>query len=224
MELQSVEETDDLEDAEERRSQLIALIIAAPVGAAARGKLFNDCVHEHYELPYLCVKVMDTPEFQRLRDLKQLGGTYSVFTCAAHNRFEHSLGTAHLAGKVASSLRKLQPSLGITEKDVLCCQLAGLCHDLGHGPMSHMFDGKFLTKMKQKTGDTYVPPHEELSTLLFDHLIQHNDLLEEFEKVGLDETDRIFIKEMIDHVRSRMTIRRQSEISRSLSAQQIACG
>lgn len=199
VESQAVEETDDLMDGDERRAALIELIIAAP-RREARGKLFNDCVHEHFELPWLCVKVMDTPEFQRMRDLKQLGGTYNVFTCAAHNRFEHSLGTAHLAGRVASQLRKLQPSLGITEKDVLCCQLAGLCHDLGHGPMSHMFDGKFLNKMKEKTGDAYVPPHEELSTQLLDHLIAENDLLGAFEKVGLDDIDIIFIKEMIDHV------------------------
>ena len=142
---------------------------------------------------------MDTPEFQRLRDLKQLGGTYGVFTCAAHNRFEHSLGTAHLAGRVASQLRKLQPVLGITEKDVLCCQLAGLCHDLGHGPMSHMFDGKFLTKMKDIKGDDWVPPHEELSTQLLEHLIEQNQLWGEFERMGLDETDLMFIMEMIDH-------------------------
>jgi HD superfamily phosphohydrolase len=197
--IHAVEQTDDLEDAGDRRAALIDLLLAAPPGAGSRGKLFNDCVHEHYELPYLCVKVMDTPEFQRLRDLKQLGGTYNVFTCAAHNRFEHSLGTAHLAGKVAAQLSKLQPSLGISEKDILCCQLAGLCHDLGHGPMSHMFDGKFLTKMQQKMGDVYVPPHEELSTRMLDHLIEANDLDKEFKKIGLDETDKMFIKEMIDH-------------------------
>ena len=194
-----VVESDDLEDTDDRREALIGIILDAPPGASMRGKLFNDCVHDHYELPHLCVKVMDTPEFQRLRDLKQLGGTYGVFTCAAHNRFEHSLGTAHLAGCVAEQLRRLQPALGITEKDVLCCQLAGLCHDLGHGPMSHMFDGKFLTTMMQIKGDDSVPPHEELSTQLLDHLIEHNQLWGDFERAGLDETDLLFIKEMIDH-------------------------
>jgi deoxynucleoside triphosphate triphosphohydrolase SAMHD1 len=198
-EQESIVETDDIEDAGARREALIGIILEAPPGASAKGKLFNDCVHDHYELPHLCVKLMDTPEFQRLRDLKQLGGTYGVFTCAAHNRFEHSLGTAHLAGRVASQLRKLQPVLGITEKDVLCCQLAGLCHDLGHGPMSHMFDGKFLTKMKDIKGDDWVPPHEELSTQLLEHLIEQNQLWGEFERMGLDETDLMFIMEMIDH-------------------------
>ena len=55
-------------------------------------KVFNDSVHGHFELHPLCVLVIDTPQFQRLRHIKQLGGAYYVFPSAAHNRFEHSLG------------------------------------------------------------------------------------------------------------------------------------
>ena len=71
---------------------------AGPPVKRGKSRTFNDAVHNHFELPALCIKVIDTPEFQRLRDLKQLGGTYWVFTSASHNRFEHSLGTAFLAG------------------------------------------------------------------------------------------------------------------------------
>ena len=55
-------------------------------------KVFNDPVHGHIKLHPLLVKIIDTPQFQRLRNIMQLGGCYFVYPGAAHNRFEHSLG------------------------------------------------------------------------------------------------------------------------------------
>ena len=55
-------------------------------------QVFNDPVHGHMEFHPLLVKIIDTPQFQRLRYLKQLGSCYFVYPGAAHNRFEHSLG------------------------------------------------------------------------------------------------------------------------------------
>ena len=54
--------------------------------------MFNDPIHGHITIPPLLVRIIDTPQFQRLRDIKQLGGTYYVFPGATHNRFEHSIG------------------------------------------------------------------------------------------------------------------------------------
>ena len=104
------------------------------------GKVINDPVHGHIEIPDYCLEVVDTPHFQRLRDLKQLGASYLVFPGASHNRFEHSLGVSYLAGKLVSRLQAQQPELGITRHDLKLTQLAGLCHDLGHGPFSHAFE------------------------------------------------------------------------------------
>lgn len=55
-------------------------------------QIFNDPIHGHIAIHPLCVKIIDTPQFQRLRSIKQLGGTYFVYPGASHNRFEHSIG------------------------------------------------------------------------------------------------------------------------------------
>ena len=73
-----------------------------------QGKSFNDTIHGWMKLPAYAVRLMDTPQFQRLRDLKQLGVSYWVFPGACHNRFEHSMGTAFLGWSVAGRLQLLQ--------------------------------------------------------------------------------------------------------------------
>jgi len=174
------------------------------------GKTFNDAVHGHFTLPWLCVKIVDTPHFQRLRDLKQLGGTYYVFPCASHNRFEHSLGTAHLAGDFVRTLRDRQPELAITAADVLAIQVAGLCHDLGHGPFSHMFDNNFIPKaikaIKERDPEAVTAEaveHETISVRMIDALVEENGLWKEFKEAGLKEIDMTFIKECIEGIDPR---------------------
>jgi HD-GYP domain-containing protein (c-di-GMP phosphodiesterase class II) len=92
---------------------------------------FKDPIHLFIPMSGLCLKIIDTPEYQRLHHLKQLGACDYVFRGAHHSRFEHSLGVAHLAEKLAKNIKEAQPYLGISDIDVLCVKVAGLCHDLG---------------------------------------------------------------------------------------------
>eukprot|EP00928_Gymnodinium_smaydae_P011198 TRINITY_DN14160_c0_g1_i2.p1 TRINITY_DN14160_c0_g1~~TRINITY_DN14160_c0_g1_i2.p1 ORF type:complete len:470 (-),score=70.03 TRINITY_DN14160_c0_g1_i2:187-1596(-) len=156
-------------------------------------KVFNDPVHGHIELHPLCVKVIDTPQFQRLRELGQLGGVAFVFACASHHRFEHSIGTSYLAGCFVEHLRESHAELHITEADVLCVKLAGLAHDMGHGPFSHLFE-HVVHEIDPSTRDW---SHEDASVEMFDRAIIQNDLLPEFAHYGLYEDDIHFVKELI---------------------------
>uniref|UniRef100_A0A667ZLF0 HD domain-containing protein n=1 Tax=Myripristis murdjan TaxID=586833 RepID=A0A667ZLF0_9TELE len=151
-------------------------------------QVFNDPIHGHMEIHPLLVKFIDTPQFQRLRNIKQLGAAYYVYPGASHNRFEHSIGVAHLAGQFLQALRDRQPDLDITDEDILCVQIAGLCHDLGHGPFSHLFDGRFIPEIRK---------HEDASKMMFDHMVEVNELKKEMEKYKLDK-DLEFIKQLID--------------------------
>jgi HD superfamily phosphohydrolase len=155
-------------------------------------KIFNDPIHGHIELSNMCVKIIDTPQFQRLRDISQLGGVYYVFAGASSRRFEHCIGVSFLARQFALQLRARQPELNVTDEDVLCLEIAGLCHDLGHGPFSHMYDGKFLPQMGVQK---FV--HEHASIALLDLLLDENDLWPELRKNNLNEADVHFIKELI---------------------------
>ncbi|XP_072487553.1 deoxynucleoside triphosphate triphosphohydrolase SAMHD1 isoform X2 [Notamacropus eugenii] len=157
-------------------------------------KIFNDPVHGHIDLHPLLIRIIDTPQFQRLRYIKQLGGSYYVFPGASHNRFEHSLGVGYLAGCLVRELQEKQPELQITERDMLCVQIAGLCHDLGHGPFSHMYDGRFIPLARPELNWK----HEIASVKMFEHLVNANGIETVMKKYGLiPEEDICFIKEQI---------------------------
>ncbi|XP_053387221.1 deoxynucleoside triphosphate triphosphohydrolase SAMHD1-like [Mercenaria mercenaria] len=161
-------------------------------------KVFNDPIHGNIELHPLCVRIVDTPQFQRLRFIKQLGGAYFVYPGAAHNRFEHSIGVCHLAGRLVRALKEkefedLEEKFKITPTDILCVEVAGLCHDLGHGPFSHLFDKTIIPKLRKEKWE-----HENGSVDMFRYMLKVNDgLQEEFEKQGITSKDRTFIEELI---------------------------
>lgn len=96
----------------------------APAPSPRRPVSITDAIHRTIELHPLCAAIMDTPEFQRLRGVKQLGVCSHVFPCAVHDRFQHSLGVSHLAGGWAQHFRAHQPQLNISDADILCVAIA----------------------------------------------------------------------------------------------------
>lgn len=148
-------------------------------------------IHGHIEIPEVAVAIIDTPQFQRLRFIKQVGGCHFVYPDATHTRFQHCLGVGHLAYEYATSLGQRHPE--ITEKDAVCVMIAGLCHDLGHGPYSHFWEG-FVRKANPNL-DWH---HEDSSIKIFDHMLEENKLRPVLSELGnIDERDLIFIKEAI---------------------------
>lgn len=127
-----------------------------------------DPIHGFIGLTPLMQQIIDTKEFQRLRDLKQLGAVSFVFPSANHTRFEHSLGVSYLAGIMASSLREKHPEKQITARNIELIRIAGLIHDIGHGPYSHLYD-HYVRKADE-------PQHEERGCMIFKQLVQDYQL------------------------------------------------
>ncbi|KAH8115674.1 hypothetical protein DFH11DRAFT_1299236 [Phellopilus nigrolimitatus] len=154
--------------------------------APALMRTIKDPIHDFITFSPLIWTFIDTRQFQRLRAIKQLGVSYYVWAGASHNRFEHCIGVAHLAGMLVERLKTMQPELGITERDVRCVQLAGLCHDLGHGPWSHVWDGHFIPAVLPG----YKWTHEEASEMMFDDLVEKNG-------IQIEQDDMNFVKDLI---------------------------
>jgi HD superfamily phosphohydrolase len=95
----------------------------------------RDVIHGLIERSSLEVKIINTPVFQRLRRIHQLALANLVYPCAHHTRFEHSLGTMHIAGRIAE---KLKGEGKLSKNDIANIRLTALLHDVGHGPFSHI--------------------------------------------------------------------------------------
>ncbi len=136
-------------------------------------KTIRDAVHQGIELSEAASALLDTPQMQRLRHVKQLGLAHLVYPSAGHNRLEHSLGTYYLTSQTAPRLvpdEQMQDLLG----------LSGLLHDVGHSAFSHLPEHL----IKARTGKTHEQLgeqkilHSELSDVLSAHSVSPRALVE----------------------------------------------
>ncbi|PAV59194.1 hypothetical protein WR25_05302 [Diploscapter pachys] len=181
-------------------------------------RCFADNVHDTiYVYQPLCV-LIDRPEFQRLRSIRQLSAVHLVYPTGNHDRFTHSLGTYHLAVKFVSKLRSKFPDLHITSAEHLCVSVAALMHDIGHGPFSHLFDGPF----RAAVGGNW--KHEQISRQLVESIMHEGSVKEAFKRYLGDgqeyETNINFIQDLIhskkfpkplDQVRNEMCCKEERE-------------
>ncbi len=144
-------------------------------------KIINDPVWGFIDLNSgLLFDLIEHPYFQRLRRVRQLGLTSNVYPGANHTRFEHSIGTMHLAQTALNVLRG--KGVVITDEEAEGVMVALLLHDLGHGPFSHALEESIVKGIA----------HEELSILFM------QDLNDEFNG-RLDLAIRIFLNQYPKH-------------------------
>lgn len=159
-------------------------------------KQIFDNIHGFIELSAPARSIIDTQEFQRLRNINQLGLMNYVFPNAIHTRFEHSIGTYYLADKSISGLSVRQPELNLSIKEMECVKIAGLCHDIGHGIFSHFFDNEYLPIFNINTENIH---HEVRGKKILDDLISKSP--EKFKYFSAYDVD--FIKDLIHRTSSK---------------------
>jgi len=130
---------------------------------ASRFKIFSDPVHGFISVPKRLLPLVETPEFQRLRRIRQLGLGHLVFPGAEHTRFQHALGAMALMQQALSSIA--EKGTPISESEQEAALIAALLHDVGHGPFSHTLETDLIGA--DASGPFH---HEQMSRLLIQRL------------------------------------------------------
>jgi len=103
-------------------------------------EIIRDPLWNNIAVDALAMRLVDTPAFQRLRYVRQLGLAFLVYPGATHSRFEHALGTYHLARRALALLEERGALMGISRGACEIVRLAALLHDIGHYPFSHALE------------------------------------------------------------------------------------
>jgi len=153
----------------------------------------TDPVHRYISFSAVERDLIDTSVFQRLRRIRQLAGAHLVYPSAQHSRFEHSLGTMHIAGYAGESL--LRKGFIDSEDKLQELRLAALLHDVGHGPFSHLFEEVLESKCNMTHEDMgkKVILESEISDVLSGHGYTPSDIC----RLSFGESKLSFLNEII---------------------------
>jgi HD superfamily phosphohydrolase len=103
-------------------------------------EIVRDPLWNNIRLDALSFELIDTPAFQRLRYVRQLGLAFLVYPGATHSRFEHALGTFHLARRTLALFEELDAFTAVGRDECTLVRTAALLHDIGHYPFSHALE------------------------------------------------------------------------------------
>jgi HD superfamily phosphohydrolase len=158
----------------------------------------NDPVHGFIGITDIEAKIIDSLPYQRLRRIKQLSGGHFVYPTAEHTRFSHCIGVMYLAGL---SGRRLLNRMGLGDKKLQEVRIAGLLHDIGHGPFSHVFEEVLLEERGMN--------HEDVT----EWIILKSELGEFLEADGISK------KRIADLVRGRQKTKKDAIIAGIVAGQ-----
>ncbi|TET09483.1 MAG: HD domain-containing protein [Candidatus Thorarchaeota archaeon] len=158
----------------------------------------NDPIHGFIGLTDIEAKIINSLPYQRLRRIKQLSGGHFVYPTAEHTRFGHCIGVMYLAGL---SGKRLLNRMGLGDKKLQEIRIAGLLHDIGHGPFSHVFEEVLIEKRGMN--------HEDVT----EWIILKSELGEMLESEGISK------KRIGDLVRGRQKTKKDSIIAGIVAGQ-----
>ncbi len=139
-------------------------------------KYVRDPIHGYVGMTDVERRIIDTWPVQRLRGIKQLSIASIVYPGGDHTRFSHALGTMHLAGQIADALRR---SVKLSDDEWQLVRLAGLLHDIGHGPFSHSYE-EILVKYRGAN-------HEQMGK----EIVKKSELADVLKECGFEPSELI---------------------------------